>query len=77
MCERVNWRKEEEGKEERRERDSVRREGDEDSEEREKGRREEKEEEEGCLTFMASSMSTGGTFSPPAVMISSLIRPVI
>ena len=26
---------------------------------------------------MASSMSTGGTFSPPAVMINSLIRPVI
>ena len=29
------------------------------------------------FTFIASSMSTGGTFSPPAVMINSLIRPVI
>lgn len=29
------------------------------------------------LTFILSSMRTGGTFSPPAVMMSSLIRPVI
>lgn len=29
------------------------------------------------LTFIASSIRTGGTFSPPAVMISSLMRPVI
>ena len=30
-----------------------------------------------CFTFIASSIRTGGTFSPPAVMMSSLIRPVI